>query len=101
LRRICESLIAQPSSIDTLERWAEQIGASARTVARLFKQETGMSFGQWREQLRLTEAMSRLAIGRPVAQVAQDLGYADTRTFAVMFRRAMGATPHQFAGSDR
>ncbi|MDR5760549.1 AraC family transcriptional regulator [Caballeronia sp. LZ035] len=98
LRRVCERLIAEPASIDTLERWAEQIGASARTVARLFRQETGMSFGQWREQLRLAEAMSRLAIGRPVAQVAQDLGYADSRTFSVMFRRAFGTTPQQFAG---
>lgn len=60
-----------------------------------------MIFGQWRELLRLTEAMSRRAIARPVAQVAQDLGYADARTFAVVFRRAVGATPHQFAGGER
>jgi AraC-like DNA-binding protein len=98
LRRICESLITQPERLDTLEHWADQIGASARTVARLFRQETGMSFGQWREQLRLAYAMSRLEIGRPVEQVARDLGYADARSFAQMFRRAFGATPQQFVG---
>ncbi|MGF6774072.1 AraC-like DNA-binding protein [Paraburkholderia sp. GAS199] len=96
LRNICESLIAQPASNDTLERWADRVGASSRTVARLFRQETGMSFGQWREQLRLAEAMSRLSVGHAVAQVAQDLGYADVRTFTVMFRRAFGSTPAQF-----
>lgn len=68
--RLQSILSAKPVSIDTLERSAEQFGASARTVARLLKQETRMSFGQWREQLRLTEAMSRLVNGRPVEQVA-------------------------------
>jgi AraC-like DNA-binding protein len=96
LRNICESLIAQPASNDTLELWADRVGASSRTVARLFRQETGMSFGQWREQLRLAEAMSKLSIGHPASQVAQDLGYADVRTFTVMFRRAFGSTPQQF-----
>jgi AraC-like DNA-binding protein len=96
LRSICESLVAQPASNDTLERWAERVGASSRTVARLFRQETGMSFGQWREQLRLAEAISRLSVGQPPAQVAEDLGYADVRTFTVMFRRAFGGTPQQF-----
>lgn len=96
LRSICERLIAQPASNDTLELWAERVGASSRTVARLFRQETGMSFGQWREQLRLAEAMSKLSVGHPVSQVAQDLGYTDVRTFTVMFRRAFGSTPQQF-----
>jgi AraC-like DNA-binding protein len=96
LRNICESLIAEPASNDTLERWADRVGASSRTVARLFRQETGMSFSQWREQLRLAEAMSKLSIGQAASQVAQDLGYADVRTFTVMFRRAFGSTPQQF-----
>ncbi|MDE1179057.1 helix-turn-helix transcriptional regulator [Paraburkholderia sp.] len=96
LRSICDSLVAQPSSSDTLERWAERVGASSRTLARMFRDETGMTFGQWREQLRLAEAMSKLSVGHAVAQVAQDLGYADVRTFTVMFRRAFGSTPQQF-----
>ncbi|PLZ04019.1 AraC family transcriptional regulator [Burkholderia sp. WAC0059] len=96
LRRICERLIAQPASNDTLEDWADEVGASARTVARLFRQETGMTFGQWREQLRLADAMSKLSVGHPVARIAQHLGYADVRTFSVMFRRAFGCTPQQF-----
>lgn len=101
LRSICESLIAQPGSSDTLERWADRVGASARTVARLFRLETGMSFGQWREQLRLAEAMSRLSVGHTAAGVAQGLGYADVRTFTVMFRRAFGSTPQQFVQQFR
>lgn len=96
LRRICESLITDPANNDTLERWAERIGASSRTVARLFRQETGMTFGQWREQLRLAEAMSKLSVGHRPAQVAVDLGYVDVRTFGAMFQRVFGVTPQQF-----
>jgi AraC-like DNA-binding protein len=96
LRRVCESLIAEPRNNESLEYWAEQVGASGRTVARLFRQETGMTFGQWREQLRVTDAMSRLAVGADVTAIADELGYTDARTFGAMFRRVTGMTPQQF-----
>ncbi|CAM2159704.1 helix-turn-helix transcriptional regulator [Paraburkholderia tropica] len=99
LRTICDSLIADAANADTLEQWAERTGASVRTLARLFRQETGMSFVQWRERLRLEDALSRLSVGHAPGDVAQALGYADVRTFAVMFRRAFGSTPQQFRQS--
>ncbi|WP_369791832.1 helix-turn-helix domain-containing protein [Pusillimonas sp. T7-7] len=33
-----------------------------RTLGRLFKQETGLTFGQWRQQLRLSEAVCLLSL---------------------------------------
>ncbi|WP_420994999.1 AraC family transcriptional regulator [Cupriavidus sp. 30B13] len=96
LRTICEALIAQPDNNETLERWSERAHTSSRTLARLFRQETSMSFGQWREQLRLTEAMSRLLTGQPAPSVAEELGYASVRTFSVMFKRSFGCTPQRF-----
>ncbi|POR46293.1 AraC-like DNA-binding protein [Paraburkholderia eburnea] len=96
LRHICTSLIAQAANNETLEEWAANVGASARTIARHFRVETGLSFGEWREQLRISEAKSRLAIGHAPVDIARELGYADSRTFAVMFRRASGVTPQQF-----
>ncbi|WP_310631910.1 helix-turn-helix transcriptional regulator [Paraburkholderia sp.] len=99
LRTICESLIADAANADTLEQWAERTGASVRTLARLFRQQTGMSFVQWRERLRLEDALSKLSVGHAPGDVAQALGYADVRTFTVMFRRAFGSTPQQFRQS--
>jgi AraC-like DNA-binding protein len=99
LRTICESLIADAANADTLEQWAERSGASVRTIARLFRQQTGMSFVQWRERLRLEDALSKLSVGQAPGEVAQALGYADVRTFTVMFRRAFGSTPQQFRQS--
>ncbi|KAF1051239.1 MAG: HTH-type transcriptional regulator NimR [Stenotrophomonas maltophilia] len=96
LRTICQALIDQPANNDTLERWSEQVFSSARTLARLFRQETGMTFGQWREQLRLSDAISKLSIGLPIAVVAQELGYGDVRTFSAMFKRVLGCTPQRY-----
>ncbi|HVL77647.1 MAG TPA: AraC family ligand binding domain-containing protein, partial [Noviherbaspirillum sp.] len=42
LKALCEKLIADPASTETLDDWAEQVGASARTLARLFERELGM-----------------------------------------------------------
>ncbi|MBX3453957.1 helix-turn-helix transcriptional regulator [Ferrovibrio sp.] len=96
LRRLCDSLLNQPGSTLTLEDWASQAGASARTLARLFQRETGMSFRRWRERARLADAMARLAQGEPVARVARLLGYDSASAFSVMFRRQLGVAPQRY-----
>ncbi|MFT4510028.1 AraC family transcriptional regulator [Caballeronia sp. 15711] len=96
LRAICSELLAMPSNDDTLDHCSETVGASARTLGRLFRQETGLTFGQWRQQLRLVEAVSRLALGDPVSKVADELGYQSSSGFIAMFRRALRETPHRY-----
>jgi AraC-like DNA-binding protein len=101
LLKICHALIAHPESNDTLDAWAAHAGASTRTVARLFKIETGLSFGEWRQHLRLTESLCRLVAGTAVAEVASRLGYRSSSAFIAMFRRALGATPHRYLRPPR
>lgn len=96
LRSICEQLLSYPQNNDTIERWGERVGASNRTVARLFKEETGLSFGQWRQQLRLVEAVARLALDVPVATIAAELGYQSSSAFIAMFRKTLGDTPQRY-----
>ncbi|MGE0419742.1 MAG: helix-turn-helix domain-containing protein [Acetobacteraceae bacterium] len=96
LRRIADALLADPADERTIDEWARLAGASARTLARLFQAETGMSFGQWRQQLRLLRALERLAAGEPVTGVALDLGYDSPSAFIAMFRRALGTTPRRY-----
>jgi AraC-like DNA-binding protein/quercetin dioxygenase-like cupin family protein len=95
LRAICSGLLAAPENDDTLEKWSDKVGASARTLARLFRQETGLTFGQWRQQLRLVEAMARLALGGTVTQVADQLGYQSSSSLIALFRRSIGETPQR------
>jgi AraC-like DNA-binding protein len=96
LRAVTEALIADPADPRTLADFAAAAGASARTLARRFLAETGLTFGAWRQQLRLHEALARLAQGEPVTAVAFDIGYESPSAFIAMFRRALGATPGQY-----
>lgn len=96
LRRVADALLADPADARSIEDWAHLAGASARSLARLFQAETGMSLGQWRQQLRLLRALERLAAGEPVTGVALDLGYDSPSAFIAMFRRALGTTPRRY-----
>jgi AraC-like DNA-binding protein len=96
LTPIYQCLSENPADTRGLEKWAEQIGASTRTLTRLFQKETGMSFRQWRQQVRLLEALTRLAGGAPVTNVAMDLGYESQSAFIAMFKKALGKTPGKY-----
>ncbi|MDA0997835.1 MAG: helix-turn-helix transcriptional regulator [Proteobacteria bacterium] len=96
LKRIADTLLAEPDDPRTLDDWAALAGASARTLARAFIADTGMTFGQWRQQARLLAALARLAQGDSVTTVALDLGYASQSAFIAMFRRALGRTPGRY-----
>lgn len=96
LRALCQALLDAPGDPRTLGEWAKTLNASARTLARRFQSETGLSFGAWRQQARVLEAMGRLGNGAPVTQVALDLGYDSVSAFSAMFRRAAGASPSDF-----
>jgi AraC-like DNA-binding protein/quercetin dioxygenase-like cupin family protein len=93
LRRLTERLRAKPDDGRALDAWAAESGASVRTLARLFRRETGMSFRQWRRQLRLTEAVALLAAGAPPARAAARTGYASTPAFGAALRATFGITP--------
>jgi AraC-like DNA-binding protein/quercetin dioxygenase-like cupin family protein len=96
LRRIADALRADPADGRTLAQWGRLVGASARTLARRFQAETGLTFALWRQQARLLEALVRLAAGVPVTAVALDLGYDSPSAFIAMFRRALGTTPGRY-----
>ncbi len=82
-------------------QWGHEVGASARTLARLFLAETGLSFGDWRSRARLLAALPRLAAGEKVTTIALDLGYESPSAFISMFKRALGKTPSTyFAGAE-
>lgn len=96
LKRIAEALLADPADGRSLADWAKASGASERTLARLFVKECGMTFGAWRERLRLTQAVARLGEGEAVTAVAYDLGYQSPSAFIAMFKRSLGDTPGRY-----
>ncbi|MDB5967470.1 MAG: transcriptional regulator, AraC family [Polaromonas sp.] len=101
LRALCEAVMRAPSERATLAEWAADIGASERTAARLFRDELGMSYQQWRQQAILAHALPLLARGQPVSTVAAASGYASDSAFSAMFKAAMGQSPSHFQNKNR
>ena len=96
LRALCEAVLRAPTARATLAEWAADVGASERTVARLFREELGLGYQQWRQQAILAHALPLLARGQSVSRVAAASGYASDSAFSAMFKAAMGQPPSHF-----
>lgn len=95
-RLLCDALCASPAHGETLAWWSKTVGASERTLARLFREETRMSFSEWRQQLRLVEAIFHLARGATIASLALDMGYKTPSAFIAMFKKRLGVSPQRY-----
>jgi AraC-like DNA-binding protein len=95
-QRVTRALAANPGDPRAFAILARAAGASSRTLARVFRRETGMSFGAWRQQLRLLRGLERLAAGDPVLTIALELGYESPSAFIAMFKRALGVSPGRY-----
>jgi AraC-like DNA-binding protein len=93
--RVVRALLDDPSVDHDLDRWADEAGASRRTLARLFRQETGLGFAEWRARLRAVDGLARLSNGVSVAETAASVGYASASAFSAMIRRTLGEPPRR------
>jgi len=101
LRALCEALLRNPADRATLAERAAEVGASERTVARLFRDQLGMSWQQWRQQAVIAHALPLLARGMAVSQVAAVSGYATDSAFCAMVKAATGQSPTAFQHKKR
>lgn len=92
-----ERLVRDPGGNEVITQVARHVGTSGRTLARLFRVETGMTFIQWRTRLRLVESIKRLTQGARVTEVALDMGYSSTSSFVCVFRQHLGIPPVRYA----
>ncbi|SHK99162.1 AraC family transcriptional regulator [Actinacidiphila paucisporea] len=96
LRAVAALLHADPADPRSLSDLGAAVGAAERTLSRLFRRELGMSFPQWRTQLRLHHSLILLAAGTTVTTTATACGYAHTSAFIEAFRQAFGTTPGRY-----
>lgn len=96
LLKVCDALLEKPDDTRSVQEWAALADMDARTLQRRFARETGMRFGQWRQQARLLIALQRLAAGGRIIDVALDLGYSSPGAFATMFKRQFGVSPSAY-----
>lgn len=77
----------------TLEQLGRKVGASERTLSRLFHRETGMGFRRWRAQSRIHHALLLLTDGVSVTDAAVACGWANPSAFIETFTALVGVTP--------
>jgi AraC-like DNA-binding protein len=95
-KRVAAALLAEPADSRSLDEMCRSSGASRRTVERLYRHETGMTLGKWRQQLRLMHAMRLLAEGAKVTHAALASGYSSASSFVAAFHKVLGTTPTRY-----
>ena len=96
LQALARLLYENPSDNASLTEHGQRIGASARTLSRLFHDELGMTFYEWRTQLRIYHALVLLADGRDTTQTAIACGWANPSSFIAAFTALIGTTPGRY-----
>ena len=94
--RIVAALQKDGAESRSLEWACKQAGASRRTMERIFRQETHLTLGKWRQQLRLMRSLQLLAAGEKISHAAFEAGYSTPSAFIAMFRKQLGTTPKRY-----
>lgn len=96
----CQAFLRQPDIHQSPQQWAQDLFVSERSFSRWFRQQTQMSFGQWRQHACVVLALSRLMAGESITRIALDLGYESPAAFSTMFRRWVGRSPSEYWRKD-
>ncbi|WOX11071.1 helix-turn-helix transcriptional regulator [Streptomyces sp. N50] len=97
--RLVEEELHEPC---TLAQLAARVHTSERTLSRLYRDEFGLTFPQWRTRVRIVTAMVMLAEGATVTDTAHACGWATTSAFVQTFAQTVGTTPGVYrAGMDK
>jgi AraC-like DNA-binding protein len=96
LRAVARLLHEKPEDNATLAELGRTIGASSRTLSRLFRNELGMTFYEWRTQLRIHHALVLLADGHDATHTAYACGWANPSSFIAAFTHLVGTTPGRY-----
>jgi AraC-like DNA-binding protein/quercetin dioxygenase-like cupin family protein len=98
--KVADYVLTSPAETATTADLARRCGLSTRTLERLFRAETGMSFGLWRQKAKLLESVRVLAEGGSVTDAALESGYLSVSAYIAAFKQTFGYTPGTMATSS-
>ncbi len=93
LKKVTDSLLANPSKRLSLAEWGAKVGATERTLARLFRKDTGLRYTEWHNRMLLAVAWQGLSDGATNEQLSIMLGFASGDSFGHWFRRVANNCP--------
>ncbi|MEV3961414.1 helix-turn-helix domain-containing protein [Nocardia sp. NPDC050193] len=77
------------------------LGAGSRTPSRLLRAELGMTFYEWRTQLRIYHALVLLADGHDTTRTDSACGWSDPSSFIAAFTDIIGTIPGRYRAGRR
>ncbi|MCI3920900.1 response regulator [Paenibacillus sp. TRM 82003] len=82
----------------SLEQAAEHVGITASYLSRLFKQEIGVNFTDYLNQVRIEYAKQLIQDGNgKMKEIYGDVGFASYNYFFKVFKQIVGTTPNAYA----
>ncbi|WP_250253266.1 helix-turn-helix transcriptional regulator [Chryseobacterium sp. Marseille-Q3244] len=96
LKRIVEEWTIRISTPPMLKKLAEETGAVEKTITRIFKKETNLSYQEWRQQWRLQRSIELLVDGNTIGEVSHILDFSSDSAFIEFFKKHTGSTPLQY-----
>jgi AraC-like DNA-binding protein len=94
---IIDGEYATPIAMSTI---AARLGTSPSAFARVFRGAYGIPPVRYRHQVRIVDALLRLADGDAPIDVGQDVGFGDLSRFYKIFRRVACAPPGMYRGAQ-
>lgn len=84
----------------SLNKIAEKYNYSLANASRIFKEKTGLSFQDYVQSVRIKESCRLLSnTTYSIPEIAQSVGYGDTKFFNQLFKRHLGLTPRDYRKS--
>lgn len=87
---------------ETLGTICNNIGFSLPYISKIFRQDTGMTYTEFLQKVRIEQSCRLLAeTDKSITEIAQLSGYSDMKFFGNVFKNKMNMTPGEFRRSVR
>lgn len=81
----------------TLKDAAESVCLSPKYLSRIFKEETGTGFSEYRLGVKVKQSERLLKdTGMNIEQISDKLGYQNSESFIRVFKKSKGSTPTEY-----
>ncbi|HUQ76628.1 MAG TPA: AraC family transcriptional regulator [Burkholderiales bacterium] len=95
IERVKEAIAVEPERRWTLSALAELGGASRYHLARIFREEVGVTVHRYVTRARLALALPRVLDADDLTAIALDTGFSSHSHFTARFRSVFGMTPSE------
>lgn len=97
LRRVHARVQKLPAEQITVQKLADELGMSERTLARKVRAETGMAAATYARRIKLSQVSERLTLtSAPIKSISDELGFSSDSNLRRTFKDLTGMTPAEY-----